>query len=171
MCVTRPQWVKENNTVVSAHYNQNIACYFQWKSSIINALLWAVGTTWSSNLFPRPCEYILVAWLHYSDVIMSTMASQITDVSIVCSTFCSGADQRKHESSASLAFVRGIHRWPVNSPHKGPVTRKMFKYDDVIMGNRCLAVVQCQLKKPAKLSSTECDGHYNNVIYADQIYM
>ena len=45
----------------------------------------------------------------------------------------SGADQRKHQSSASLAFVRGIHRWPVNSPHKGPVTRKMFPFDDIIM--------------------------------------
>ena len=45
----------------------------------------------------------------------------------------SGADQRKHQSSASLAFVRGIHRWPVNSPHKRPVTRKMFSFDDVIM--------------------------------------
>ena len=32
-----------------------------------------------------------------------------------------------------MAFVRGIHRWPVNSPHKGPVTRKMFPFDDVIM--------------------------------------
>ena len=42
------------------------------------------------------------------------------------STVYSGADQRKHQSSASLAFVRGIHRWPVNSPHKGPVTRKYF---------------------------------------------
>ena len=36
--------------------------------------------------------------------------------------------------SASLAFARGIHRWPVNSPHKGPVTRKMVPFDDVIMG-------------------------------------
>ena len=45
----------------------------------------------------------------------------------------SGEDQRKHQSSASLTFVRGIHRWPVNSPHKRPVTRKMFPFDDVIM--------------------------------------
>ena len=59
--------------------------------------------------------------------------SQITSVSIVCSTVCSGIDQRKHQISASLAFVRGIHRWPVNSPHKGPDTRKMFTFDDVIM--------------------------------------
>ena len=65
---------------------------------------------------------------HYSDVIMNAMASQITGVSLVYSTVCSGADQRKHQSSASLAFVRGIHRWPVNSPHKGPVTRKMFPF-------------------------------------------
>ena len=43
------------------------------------------------------------------------------------------AHQRKHQSSASLAFVRGIHRRPVNSPHKWPVTRKMFPFDDVIM--------------------------------------
>ena len=46
---------------------------------------------------------------------------------------CSGSHQIKHQISASLAFVRGIHRWPVNSPHKGPVTRKMFPFDDVIM--------------------------------------
>ena len=45
----------------------------------------------------------------------------------------SGADHRKHQSSASLAFVRGIHRGPVNSPHKWPVTRKMIPFDDVIM--------------------------------------
>ena len=70
---------------------------------------------------------------HYNDVIMSAMASQITSLTIVCSTVYSGANQRKHQSSASLAFVRGIHRSPVNSPHKGPVTRKMFPFDGVIM--------------------------------------
>ena len=58
---------------------------------------------------------------------MSAMASQITGVSIVCW----GADQIKHQSSASLAFDRGIHGWPVNSPHKGPVTRKIFLFDDL----------------------------------------
>ena len=70
----------------------------------------------------------------YTDVIMRAMASPITGVSIVYSAVYSGTDERKHQSSASLAFVRGIHRWPVNSPHKGPVTRKMFPFDDVIMG-------------------------------------
>ena len=52
------------------------------------------------------------------------MASQITSLTIVYSTVHPGADQRKHQSSASLAFVRGIHRWPVTSPQKWPVTRK-----------------------------------------------
>ena len=71
--------------------------------------------------------------LHYSDVIMGTMASQITSLTIVYSTVYCGADQRKHKSSASLAFVMGIHRWPVNTPYKGQVTRKMFPFDDVII--------------------------------------
>ena len=64
---------------------------------------------------------------------MDAAASQITSLTIVYSTVYSDADQRKHQSSASLAFVRGIHRWPVNSLHKWPVTRKMFSFDDVIM--------------------------------------
>ena len=72
-------------------------------------------------------------WVHYGDVIMSMIASQITSLTIVYSTVYSDVDQSKHQSSASLAFVRGIHRGPVNSPHKWPVTRKMFPFDDVIM--------------------------------------
>ena len=69
---------------------------------------------------------------HYSDVIMSAMASQITRVFIAHSTLCSGADQRKHQSSASLVFVKRIHRWPVNFQYKGPVTRNIFPFDDAI---------------------------------------
>ena len=74
--------------------------------------------------------------MHYTDVTMSPMASQITSLIIVYSNVYSGADQRKHQSSASLAFVRRIHRGPVNSPNKWPVTRKMFSFDDVIMEYR-----------------------------------
>ena len=70
---------------------------------------------------------------HYDDVIMSAMASRITRLMTVYLIVYSRTDQRKHQSSASLAFVRGIHRRPVNSPHKGPVTRKMVPFDDVIM--------------------------------------
>ena len=61
---------------------------------------------------------------HNSDVIMIAMASQITSLTVVYSTVYSGADQRKHQSSASLAL---------NSQNKMPVTRKMFPFDDVIM--------------------------------------
>ena len=70
---------------------------------------------------------------HCNDVIMGAIASQNTSLTIVFSAVYLDTDQRKHESSASLAFVRGIHRLPVNSPHKWPVTRKMFPFDDVIM--------------------------------------
>ena len=76
-------------------------------------------------------------YIHYNDVIMGMIASQITSFTIVYSTFYSDADQRKHLSSASLAFVQGIHRGSVNSPHKWSVTRKMFPFDDVIMRSIC----------------------------------
>ena len=77
--------------------------------------------------------YRMKQYMHYDDVIMDSIASQITSLTIVYSTVHSGADQSKHQSSASLAFVWEIHRWPVNFPHKWPVTRKMFPFDDVIM--------------------------------------
>ena len=70
---------------------------------------------------------------HHGDVIMGAMASRISSLAFVCTTVYSGADQRQHQSSASQAFVLGIHRGPVNSPHKRPVTRKMSQFDDVIM--------------------------------------
>ena len=73
------------------------------------------------------CMHMLLT--HYSDVIMGAMASQITSLTIVYSAVYSGADQRKHQSSTSLAYVRGIHKWPV--------TRKMFPFDDVTMPSGC----------------------------------
>ena len=79
------------------------------------------------------CLYYCSSSLHYDDVIMGIIASQITSLTIVNSTVYSGADQSKHQNSASLAFVWGIHRGPLNFPHKWPATRKMFPFDDVIM--------------------------------------
>ena len=76
---------------------------------------------------------------------MGSMASQITSLTIVYSAVHLGTDQRKHQSSASRAFVRGIHRGPVNSPHKWPVKWKMFPFDDVIMSAFSLNF-QVQLK-------------------------
>ena len=72
-------------------------------------------------------------WTLYNDVIMGAMASQISSASFVCSVVWPGVDRRKHHSSASLVFVRGIHRRPVNFPHKRPVTLKLFPFDDIIM--------------------------------------
>ena len=82
---------------------------------------------------------------HCCDVIMGAMASQIISLTIVYSTLYSGAYQRKHQSSASLTIVRGNHRWPVNSPRKCPVTRKMLPFDDGIMLAPMLAgqVISC----------------------------
>ena len=79
------------------------------------------------------CRIIIYTKANCSDVIMGAMASQITSLTIIYSTVYSGPVQRKHQSSASLAFVWGIHRWPVNSSHKWPVTWKTFPFDDVIM--------------------------------------
>ena len=71
--------------------------------------------------------------MRYGDVIMGLIASQITSFTIIYSIVYSDADQRKHQSSASLACVRGLYRGPGNSPHKWPVTRKMFPFEDVIL--------------------------------------
>ena len=70
--------------------------------------------------------YVAIILIRGYMVIMSAMASPITSLTIVYSTVYSRADQRKYQSSAWLAFAWGIHRWPVNSPHKGPVTRIFF---------------------------------------------
>ena len=74
----------------------------------------------------RSTQVRLWAAKHYNDVTMSAMAPQITSIWTVYSVVCSSAHQRKYQSSASLVFERGIHRWPVDSPHQGPVTRKCF---------------------------------------------
>ena len=107
------------------------------KSSVINYCYPAVFV---SKLWHKHSLYwclfyicaIITTYFHYNVVIMSAMVSQTTSFMIVYSTVYSGTDQRKHQSSASLAFVRGIHWWLVNSPHKGPVTQKMFPFDYII---------------------------------------
>ena len=71
--------------------------------------------------------------IHYNDVIMSTMASQITSLTIDYPNVYPRHRSKKTLKVSVLAFVRGFHRWPVKSPHKGPVMRKMFPFDDVIM--------------------------------------
>ena len=87
-----------------------------------------------------------IEW-HYCDVMMGTMASQITGLTIVCSTIHLGADQRKHHSSASLAFVQGIHRlrayqhliyyafakvWLVSNTHSNANTQRNLFVNSVL---------------------------------------
>ena len=120
-----------------------------WCKTVPRPTHWGYGSLalnhwydWSGDFLP---EFAINSYHHYvhlhhthghyhhSDVIMAAMASQNAGVSVICLTVCSGEDQRKHHSSTSLTFVRGIHWWPVNTHHKGPVTRKMFPFDDVTM--------------------------------------
>ena len=111
----------EQTSVIIESQNVNI----RWRQCI-----WMCTSFWKLEGKPSLNRSLTA---HYDDVIMSTIASQITSLTSVYSTIYSDADQSKHQSCASLAFVWGIHRGPVNSPHKWPVTRKMFPFDDVIM--------------------------------------
>ena len=115
-------------------------------------VVWRVFT--SGNLITRPLilHQPRVShhswWIfknHYSDVIMGTIASQIASVSIDYLSVSTGTDQRKHQSSASLAFVRGIHR------HKWSVTRKCFH---LMTSSKLLNIRQFQ-KTP---SNNQLDG-------------
>ena len=107
----------------------------RWRHSVLQSMFCMYHNqwmTWAISKFEAGC-------VDESSSTSHAMASQITSLTTVYWTVYSGADQRKHQSSASLAFVHGIHRWPVNSPHKWPVTRKMVPFDDVIMScpGRC----------------------------------
>ena len=124
-------------------------CYIKTSKTHALNIFFLPLMKYDHKLYFKTC---LSHW-HYSDVTMSVMASQITCVSIVYLTVCSGADQRKHQSSASLAFVREINRWPVNSPHKGPVTQKMFPFDDVIMEINPHKIMQMNAKVYSWLAS------------------
>ena len=126
--------------------------------------------------------HMCVSKLYYNDVIMSATASQINSFTIVYASVYSDINQRKHQSSASLAFVRvGIHLWPVNSPHKGPEMRKMFPFDDVIMKQGRVQVMAwllfgakplsepmlayCQ-SNPYKQNSVKFESKHNSIFLA-----
>ena len=98
---------------------------------------------WIANIMADHDRWQFGLHFHYDDVRMVVMASQNISLTIVYSTVYSDAHQSKHQSSASLAFVWGIHRGPVNSPHKWPVTRKMSPFDDVIMFALLLFCLKC----------------------------
>ena len=96
-------------SIDTLHFNQRY-----WKlETIANGMVFYifVGFTLETYL-----DFV-IAVVHYGDV-MSTITSQITSLTIFCSTVFSSTNQRKYQSSASLAFVRGIHRSPVNFSHR-----------------------------------------------------
>ena len=101
------------------HQDPLLAHKYMSKIGISGSVYFDVLFSWVDT-FPYIHDSKLDNYLlsfHYGCVIMGTMASQITSLMIIYSTTYWGADQSKHQSSASLAFVWGIHRWPVNSPH------------------------------------------------------
>ena len=113
------------------------------KSTLVLVMSWChlASSYYLSQCWPRPASlqilYTLrglwisdwhpaIPWIHYHDVIMGTIAFQITSLTTVYSTVYSGSDQRKHQSSASLAFVWGIHRDRWIPRTKGQLRGKCF---------------------------------------------
>ena len=118
-------WANNMNRWSNTSHRIGRRQWLRWKLSGLVKILWSV--------FVPKKHVIYKSNQHYNDLTMSAMTSQIISLTIVYSSVYSGTDKRKHQSSASLAFVREIHRSPVNFPHKGPVKRKMCPFDDVIM--------------------------------------
>ena len=130
ICAWTNDWV--NNPNIGdlrrncAHYDFTV---------MLGEMLWigVVFQAMSQGDMANRHHWIRSYYTHYSDAIMGPTASQITSLTIVTQPFIQAQIKKTHQSSASLAFVRGINRGTVNSPHKWPVTRKMFPFDDVIM--------------------------------------
>ena len=118
------------------------------------------GWSCSKTIFLRS-ELRWKTLVHYNGVIMGTISSQITSLTIVYSIVYSYADERKHQSSVSLAFVWGIRRGPVNSPHKWPVTQKMFPFDDVIMEMDCMSNYISKTFPSWRVNT--CEANHNTV--------
>ena len=133
------EWIlseKNNSALISEkssfnYYSKYCANVSDWKTCYGDD----INTFFRSLIFLVVIATIetLKTTFHYSDVITGPMGSQNTSPINVYSSEYSGTDQRKHLISASLAFVRGFHRWPLISRHRWPLTRKMFKFYDVIM--------------------------------------
>ena len=129
----RCMFIARHQDAYTSHSND-----FSWMDSHSNQTSHKHRNHWLNTTFSP--LWVAIIWgnkylhfYHCRDVIMGAISPQITSLTIVYSTVYSDADQRKHQSSASLAFLWGTLQGPVNSPHKLPVTRKMFPFDDVIM--------------------------------------
>ena len=126
----------EKNISMSKHHHVGNGWYYKWQDGTLIFLhikeIYLCLIDWNMESHSK------IHWNHCNNVI-SAVASKITGVSIVCKTVSTGSDERKHQSSASMAFLRGIHRWPVKSPHKKPLTRKMFPFEesDIFVSLKC----------------------------------
>ena len=131
---SRRRWFETSSGSLRRHCNVDFHYI-----PMLDDISWDIRALWKLEFTMMWSRYgwtrgnLPIFWCHYCDVIMSPTASQFTSLTIVYSIVRSGTDQRKYQSSASLAFVRGIHRRQVTSPHKWPVTRKIFPFGDVIM--------------------------------------
>ena len=128
ICVTRPQWVKSQASRV--HRLTACSVYgMQWRT-----VSYVPTTNSSVHTIPPPLGRKGIVWALQWRHTGRDGASDHQPHDCLLKRLL----KKKHQSSAPLACVKGIHRWPVNSPHKGPVTRKMFPFDDVIMSNICM---------------------------------
>ena len=99
------------------HFASALLCWSYWEITVCRIALCPISqTTYEKKT-------------HYSDVIMSMMASKITSLTIIYATVYSGADEKK----TSTLRVTGLSPVTGQFPAQGPVTRKMFPFDDVIM--------------------------------------
>ena len=102
-------------------YGRSVDGNSVWTRRLIKRILFGIRLQAGANSVQcTPVTACQQHWpSHYNDVIMEAIASQISSLPIVYSTVYSRCRSKKHPSSASLAFVRGIHQWPVNSPVAG----------------------------------------------------
>ena len=133
---SRCQWFETPSRSLCRHCNQYPACqHTLWRRVRLCNGWWR--HQWYTmlgklcyNLIEDQIKVVLRnEHMNYNHVIMGAIASQITGFTIVYSTVYSRR-RSKRTSKLSLAFLRGIHRWPINSPHKWPVTRKMLPFDE-----------------------------------------
>ena len=125
-------WVNTHMELILSPIQSNIHLILHTISQFHTSVSWYIrGPQRDKQTKPTHCLHAVNPHNHL-DVIMSTMASQITSLTSVYSTIYLGADHREHQSSASLAFLREIHQWPVNSRTKGSGAEKN-SFDDVIM--------------------------------------
>ena len=135
MCLVSGSLLRQSHIICSKSSKRPI---IKGKSSLNVSQLHLKERSWVLGKPVKQRPVVKFKWTkltrnRYNDVKMSAMASQIASLTIVYSSVYSGANQRKYQSPASLAFVRGIHQWPVNSPHKRTIMVKMFPFDEVNM--------------------------------------